>query len=75
MLGEGTVSHPVEQHQGGLLGRRSVSYQHVARGLLTADELMELDPAKEILHCGGIKPVLADKLDYRTDPVFADRAL
>ena len=42
LMGEGTVSHPVEQHQGGLLGRRSTSYGHVGRALLTHDELMEL---------------------------------
>jgi type IV secretion system protein VirD4 len=75
MLGEGTTSNPVEQHQGGLLGRRSTSYQHVGRALLTADEFMELDEDFEVIRRSGIKPILANKTDYRTDPVFRERVL
>jgi type IV secretion system protein VirD4 len=70
LMGESTVSNPVEQHQGGLLGRRSTSYQHVGRALLTHDEVMELDPRLQIIRCSGLKPILAEKLDYRSDPDF-----
>jgi type IV secretion system protein VirD4 len=75
MLGEATVSNPVEQHQGGLLGRRSTSYQHVGRSLLTHDEVTELDERVEIIRRSGLKPILADKIDYRTDPTFQGRVL
>ena len=57
----------MEQRQAGLLGRRSVALQHVGRPLLTTDEMMELDPRKEIVRLGGCKPILADKVDYRSD--------
>jgi type IV secretion system protein VirD4 len=73
LMGDSTVSNPVEQHQGGLLGRRSTSYQHVGRSLLTHDEVMELDPRLEIIRRSGLKPILAEKIDYRTDPAFQDR--
>ena len=36
------MSNPTEQHQGGLMGRRSTSYGHVGRAMLTHDEMMEL---------------------------------
>jgi type IV secretion system protein VirD4 len=67
MLGRETLTNPVEQRQAGLLGRRSVALQHVGRPLLTTDEMMELDPRKEIVRLGGCKPILADKVDYRSD--------
>ena len=67
LLGRETLANPVEQRQAGLLGRRSVALQHVGRPLLTTDEVMDLDPHKEIVRLGGIKPILADKVDYRTD--------
>ena len=57
----------MEQRQAGLLGCRSVVLQHVGRPLLTTDEVMELAPQKEIIRLGGIKPILADKVDYRRD--------
>jgi type IV secretory pathway TraG/TraD family ATPase VirD4 len=44
-----------------------VVLQHVGRPLLTTDEVMELAPQKEIIRLGGIKPILADKVDYRRD--------
>ena len=75
LMGDSTVSNPVEQHQGGLLGRRSTSYQHVGRSLLTHDEVMELDPRLEIIRRTGLKPILATKIDYRTDPAFQCRVL
>jgi type IV secretion system protein VirD4 len=73
LLGRETLANPVEQRQAGVLGRRSVSMQHVGRPLLTTDEVMELDPQKEIIRLGGIKPILAEKVDYRTDWEFQRR--
>ncbi len=70
MLGRATLTNPVEQRQAGLIGRRSVSMQHMGRSLLTTDEVMELDAQKEIVRLGGIKPILADKVNYRTDGDF-----
>jgi type IV secretion system protein VirD4 len=75
LRGESTVSNPLEQHQGGLLGRRSTSYQHVGRALLTHDEVMELPRHLEIIRMSGLKPILAEKLDYRYDPAFQGRVL
>jgi type IV secretion system protein VirD4 len=75
LMGEGTITNPVEQHQGGLMGRRSTSYQHVGRPLLTHDEVMELPAHLEILRLSGLKPILAEKIDYRFDPDFQGRAV
>jgi type IV secretion system protein VirD4 len=73
LMGRGTMEHPVESRQAGLLGRRSVAFQHVARPLLTTDEVMELDPRLEIVRMSGVKPILAEKVNYRTDPYFQRR--
>ena len=72
-MGRGTIAHPVEQWQAGVLGRRSVSLQHVARPLLTTDEVMELDPRQEMVRVSGVKPILCDKVNYRVDWEFAER--
>lgn len=74
LMGRGTLEHQVESRQGGLLGRHATSYQHVARALLTPDELMELAPHLAILRKSGMKPILATKVDYRTDREFRGRA-
>jgi type IV secretion system protein VirD4 len=74
LMGEGTVSHPVESHQGGFFGKRSTSYSHVARALLTHDEVSELEDWKAIVRKKGMKPILATKVDYRTDPAWQGRA-
>ena len=66
LMGEGTVSNPTEQHQGGLLGRRSTSYGHVGRAMVTHDEMMELPAHLQIIRMKGLKPILATKIDYRT---------
>jgi type IV secretion system protein VirD4 len=73
MMGRGTMEHPVEQRQAGLLGRRSVAFQHVARPLLTTDEVMELDAQKEIMRLAGVKPILCDKVNYLVDAEFRAR--
>jgi len=72
ILGRGTIEHPVESKQEGLFGQRSVSFQHVARSLLTTDEVMELDPRFQIVRL-GVKPILCRKVDYLTDPYFQRR--
>ena len=73
LMGRGTMAHPVEQWQAGVLGRRSVSVQHVARPLLTTDEVMEVPAHQEIVRLSGVKPILCHKIDYRVDPAFRDR--
>ena len=74
MMGRGTLEHPVESRQGGVLGRQSVAYQHVARALLTTDELMELDTRKQVVRMSGVKPILCDKANYLTDQEWRRRA-
>jgi type IV secretory pathway TraG/TraD family ATPase VirD4 len=74
MLGDQTVVNPVEQRQAGLSGRRSVSYQQVGRQQLTHDEVYELPKHLEIIRVGGMKPILAEKIDYRDDPAFVGLA-
>jgi type IV secretion system protein VirD4 len=71
LMGRGTMVNPVEQRQAGVLGRHAVSLQHVARALLTPDEVMELDPRKEIVRLSGMKPILCERVNYRRDPEFA----
>jgi type IV secretion system protein VirD4 len=73
LIGRGTVDHPVESRQAGLLGRRSVSMQHVARPLLMPNEVMELDPRLEIVRLSGCKPMLCAKVNYLTDREFRGR--
>ena len=51
-----------------------MSYGHVGRALLTHDEVMELPAHLQILRLKGLKPILAQKIDYRTDHAFAGRA-
>jgi type IV secretion system protein VirD4 len=73
LMGRGTVEHPVESRQAGLLGQRSVSLQHVARALLTTDEVMELPREFEIVRMSGCKPILAHKCNYRLDQEWKER--
>jgi type IV secretion system protein VirD4 len=73
LMGRGTMVNPVEQWQAGVLGRRAVSVQHVARPLLTTDEVMELPAQQEIVRLSGVKPILCQKINYRFDPEFRRR--
>jgi type IV secretion system protein VirD4 len=73
MLGRGTIENPVAQQSPIFGQRRSISLQHTARALLTPDELMDLPADQEIIRVGGLKPILAEKCDYRTDPSFQGR--
>jgi type IV secretion system protein VirD4 len=76
LLGDATVEQPVT-HQGsqGLQANASTTYQFHGRPLLTPDELMDLDPSLEIVRVTGIKPILAQKLDYRGDVNLRRRVL
>jgi len=62
----------VESRQAGLFAQRSVSQQHVARALLTTDEVMELDSTLQIIRRSGLKPICATS-HYRRDAEFAAR--
>ncbi len=73
LMGRGTIEHPVESRQSGLLGRQSVSYQHVGRPLLTTDEVMELDPRLQLVRASGVKPILCEKVNYRADREYRGR--
>jgi type IV secretion system protein VirD4 len=75
LMGRGTMEHPVESRQAGLFAQRSVSQQHVARALLTTDEVMELAPHLEIVRRSGLKPILCTKVNYRMDRDFAARRM
>lgn len=44
------------------------------RPLMTPDEVYRLDPNKLIVFCKGCAPILANKIKYYLDPVFAPRA-
>jgi type IV secretion system protein VirD4 len=76
LLGESTVEQPV-WHQGrsGAGVNASTTWQYHGRPLLTPDELMELDEALEIIRVSGVKPILAQKLDYRRDVNLQRRVL
>jgi type IV secretion system protein VirD4 len=76
ILGESTVEQPV-LHQGGsgMQANASTTYQYHGRSLLTPDELMELDESLEIIRVSGYKPILAHKLDYRSDTNLRRRVL
>jgi type IV secretion system protein VirD4 len=76
LLGEATVEQPVT-HQGssGMQANTSTTYQYHGRSLLTPDELMELDDTLEIIRVSGYKPILAHKLDYRSDVNLRRRVL
>jgi type IV secretion system protein VirD4 len=75
LLGERTVEQPVDHREAGAIvpGGGSTTYQFHGRALLTPDELMDLDPRLEIVRVTGTKPILAQKLDYRSDPQLRRR--
>jgi type IV secretion system protein VirD4 len=52
-----------------------VSRQETARALLTPGEVMQLDPADELVLVSGQPPIRAKKLRYYEDPAFAARVL
>ncbi|WP_395336837.1 conjugal transfer protein TraG [Novosphingobium sp. BL-8H] len=52
-----------------------VSRQETARALLTPGEVMQLNPAEELVLASGAPPIRATKLRYFEEPVFAERAI
>jgi len=75
LLGQQTVETPVSQQSPVWGVRKSISLGHHGRPLLTPDEVMDLERSKEIIRIGGIKPIQADKYDYRFDPRAQARLL
>lgn len=73
LLGRSTVPTQGMSTTGGMFGRRSVSTHDVGRPLLTTDEVMRLPATQEIVHVGGLWPLLADKLDYREEAQWRHR--
>ena len=73
LMGRSTIRNPVEQRHAGVMGRQSVSLQHVARALLTTDEVMELAPWLEIVQVSGCKPILCHRVNSRRDKAFRGR--
>ncbi|WP_112313478.1 type IV secretory system conjugative DNA transfer family protein [Pseudogemmobacter bohemicus] len=71
LLGQGTVvfqsmSRALDSEKSGL----SFGEQHVARPLLTPDEVRNLPQNVELLFLAGQRPVIAGKLAYYADPEF-----
>jgi type IV secretion system protein VirD4 len=73
LLGKGTVSSTGTSRSGGMGGRQQVSTHPVGRPLLTPDELMDLDKPDALVRVSGCKPLRVQKVDYRTDALFAGR--
>jgi type IV secretion system protein VirD4 len=78
-LGTGTEQRSMRNYAGHRLApwlaHVMVSRQETARPLLTPGEVMQLDPADELVLVSGHPPVRAKKLRYYEDPVFTSRVL
>ncbi|WP_426232569.1 type IV secretory system conjugative DNA transfer family protein [Pararhizobium sp. DWP3-4] len=61
-----TMGRTLDSEQSGI----SYSEQHVARSLLTPDEVRNLPAHAQLLFLAGQRPVVAAKLRYYTDPEF-----
>jgi type IV secretion system protein VirD4 len=62
-----TIARALDSEKTGL----SFAEQHVARPLLTPDEVRNLPASVEILFIAGQRPIAAGKLRYYADPEFA----
>ncbi len=62
-----TIARALDSEKTGL----SFAEQHVARPLLTPDEVRNLPASVEILFIAGRRPIAAGKLRYYADPEFA----
>ncbi|NKL36981.1 TraM recognition domain-containing protein [Rhizobium leguminosarum bv. viciae] len=62
-----TAARALESERTGL----SFAEQHVARPLLTPDEVRNLPASSELLFIAGQRPIAATKLRYYADPEFA----
>ncbi len=52
----------------------STSHSHIARALLTPDEVMRLDVTKAIVLIKHKAPIMATKINYLTDPEYVGLA-
>ncbi|WFU07505.1 type IV secretory system conjugative DNA transfer family protein (plasmid) [Rhizobium sp. CB3171] len=71
LLGQGTVvfqtmARALDSDKSGI----SYSEQHVARALMTPDEVRNLPEGVELLFMAGQRPIIASKLRYYADPEF-----
>ena len=73
LLGYQTVEDHVQQPARGRQPAGVSVHQH-GRELLTTDELMDLPPQEEVIRITGMKPIKAEKLDYRQDRWLKERA-
>ena len=73
LMGKETVASAGTSRTGGMLGRETVSTHAVGRPLLTADELMRLDPATAFVQQRGCQPLQITLTDYRKDTRYAGR--
>ena len=64
-----TMSRALDSEQSGI----SFGEQHVARPLLTPDEVRTLPDDRELLFLSGQRPIVATKLRYYADREFAGR--
>ncbi len=62
-----TAARALDSEKSGL----SFAEQHVARSLLTPDEVRNLPQKSELLFIVGRRPIVATKLRYFADPAFA----
>ena len=75
MLGYLTAVSVSRSRSSGARGGSSVSRAEHRRALMLPQELKELGPDREIVLYENAKPILADKIFYYRDPVFAGRVL
>jgi type IV secretion system protein VirD4 len=68
--GQATVEQPVVSKQQGMGGNASVSYQQVGQRHMTPDQLRTMHPQSCVIDRTGVHPVLAGKVNCRTDPEF-----
>ena len=71
LLGQGTVvfqtmARALDSEKSGI----SYSEQHVARALMTPDEVRNMPEGVELLFLAGQRPIVAGKLRYYVDPEF-----
>jgi type IV secretion system protein VirD4 len=74
LLGQGTMIFTTESRHGATFfskGDTSVSDQHIARPLLTPDEVRNLPQHHQLLFIAGMRPARAAKLRYYADREFA----
>ena len=55
----------------GFKGTRSVSQSEHQQYVLTEDDVRQLDPRKQFIFINGVKPLLADKIQYWNERVIA----